>query len=305
MDGPAQPAPRALAIVLNYKLVQETVACVHSLLQSNYAAMDVLVVDNGSGEESLQLLRASLGAQVQILALPDNRFYAGGMNAGLAWALERQADWFLVMNNDTLVDPRMVSHLLDTARTLRQVGAVAPLIYYASDPERVWSAGGRSRRFWPFPRDVARGGRLAPEAAEPLIVDYVTGCAMLLARHVVEKVGPFDPRYRMYYEDADLCERIRRAGYRIAVDPRAKLWHLVGRTAGQEPAVNRYHRTRNRWRFYLAHNRGAARLTAAALLLLQEGLRALWFLARGHRALARAQWRALRDGLAGAEGSYP
>lgn len=301
MYEPEQLAPRVLAIVLNYNLAHETVACVQSLLQSDYPALDVLVVDNGSGAESLSTLRTSLGDQVTVLSLPDNRFYAGGMNAGLAWGIERRADWLLAMNNDTLVAPSMVSRLVETAQSAPRVGAVAPLIYFGSDPGRLWSAGARRRRCWPFPRELARGGRLAPHGDDPLIVDYVTGCAMLLSREALLDVGLFDPRYRMYYEDADLCERLGRAGYQIMVAVQAKMWHLVGRTAGQEPALNRYYRTRNRWRYYMAHNRGGKRIAAGALLLLHEGLRALGFLARGRWALAAAQWRALRDSLASSE----
>jgi hypothetical protein len=289
------------AIILHYRLWRETLRCAQSLLEGDYPNLHILLVDNGSNNGSAEELRLRLGDRVELLALPGNRFYAGGMNAGLTWALGRGADWLLAMNNDTFVAPDMVSLLVEAAHTRPDVGIVAPVIYYAADPQRIWSAGARRRRMWPFAQELARQGQLWEPDAGPLAVDYVTGCAMLLRCEALQAAGLFDPRYRMYYEDVDLCERVRQAGYQILTAPGARMWHLVGRTAGEEPALNRYHHTRNRWRFYMVHTQGLVRFWAGLLLLMQEGARCAGFMVRGRFGLARAQWAALRDALLNTE----
>lgn len=296
----------AWAVVLHYRVWRETENCVRSLMQSDYPDLRVLVVDNGSADGSDSELRARLPVEVQFLSLPANRFYAAGMNAGIAWVLEHSAScpWVLVLNNDTLVDPTMVSRLLEAARSQSNAGIIAPVIYYASQPERVWSAGAQSMCGWPFPREVASSGHRLALGEAPFTVDYVTGCAMLLRREALERVGAFDTRYRMYYEDADLCQRMRLAGYRVLVAPQAHMWHLVARTAAQEPALNRYHHTRNRWRFYMEHTRGLMRPWAALLLLLHEAGRAFGYALHGKWDMARAQSKALLDGLFGADSAF-
>jgi len=110
-------------------------------------------------------------------------------------------------------------------------------------------------------------------------------------------VGLFDPAYRMYYEDADLSARVRRAGYRVVVEPRAKVWHLVSASAGRQAPLSCYQKTRYRVRFYRQHTAGAWLWPACAMLSAQELVRVAghWM----HRApdLASARWRGLRDGL--------
>ncbi len=288
------------AVVLHYRLWRETEACVRSLLQSDYPALEILVVDNGSPDSSAEELRARLPARVQFLSLPENRFYAGGMNAGIAWALDRGAAWVLALNNDTLAEPTMISHLVEAGLSAAAVGVVAPLIYYAEQPERLWNAGAHQRSFLPFPRALAQGS-LAEQGEAPIEVDYVTGCAMLLRREALERIGAFDERYRMYYEDLDLCQRMQQAGYRIVVARQARLGHLVGRTVAQEPAINRYYHTRNRWRFFRGNAKGIMRLWCALVLLVQEGGRGLWYAVQRQPDLARAQAMALHDALWGQE----
>ncbi len=288
---------RVWAVVLHYRLWQETVECVRSLFESGYPNLCVLVVDNGSADGSAVELARHLDDRAELLPLPENRLFGGGMNAGLVRALEQGADWLLILNNDTLVEPNMISHLVDTAQSSPDIGVVAPLVYYADAPTELWNAGGRRRRFWPFAHQLGSMDQEILGRDEPIAVDYVTGCAMLASRAVLERVGLFDPRYRMYYEDADLCARIRQEGYTIFVDPRASIWHLVGRTSATEPVPNRYHRVRNRWRFYMAYNRGVSKALAALLLLGQEGLRGMACALSGKHDLARAHWRGLYDSL--------
>lgn len=288
--------PLVVVVVLNWNLPTETADCVASLLAGDYSHQRVLVVDNGSTDDSVACLRARFGTQIEIIETGANLYFAGGMNAGLRWALEAGAEWVLLMNNDTFVAPDMLSRLVQTALEHPPAGIVAPMIYLAHDRTRIWTLGSRRARWWPLPRDVGRGELDRGQYAQPFAIDYAQACCMLISREVLSRVGLLDERYRMYYEDADFSVRAQQAGFTILVEPRARMWHLVSASANREAVTTRYQRTRYRVRFYRQHARGGmAWLTHLALCAQEVGRMGL-ALARGRADLARATWRGLRDG---------
>lgn len=288
--------PNVLVAIPNWNLPEATISCVESLLASDYLGQRVLVVDNGSTDDSVAQLRARFDDRIDLVETGVNLYYAGGSNVGLRWALEAGADYCLVMNNDTVVAPDMVSWLVRTALAYPDAGILGPMIYDAHDRSRIWAMGSRRRRWLPMARDLGRGEVDQGQYATPLVVDYVTGCAMMVRREVLTRVGLFDPGYRMYYEDADLCARAQAAGFILLVEPRAKMWHLVSASANRQAAVSRYQKTHYRIRFYRQHGHGPLRWLVHPMLWLQESVRAALALKRGERDLARATWRGLRDG---------
>ncbi len=288
--------PSVVVVVLNWNLPTETANCVASLLAGDYPRQRILVVDNGSSDDSAARLRARFGVQLEIVETGANLYFAGGMNVGLRWALEAGAEWVLLMNNDTFVAPDMVSRLVRTALEHPDAGIVTPMIYLAHDSTRIWTLGSRRERWWPFPRDVGRGELDRGQYAQPFPIDYAQACCMLVSREVLVRVGLLDERYRMYYEDADFSARAHRAGFEILVEPRARMWHLVSASANREAATTRYQRTRYRVRFYRQHTHGGLAWLTHLLLCAQEMGRMGLALMRGRADLARATWCGLRDG---------
>ncbi|MFH1084904.1 MAG: glycosyltransferase family 2 protein, partial [Chloroflexota bacterium] len=269
-----EAGPLITSIVLNWNLAEQTAACVASLLASDYAPHRILVVDNGSSDDSVEALQRRFGQRIEVVATGENLYYAGGCNVGLRTAMEHGADWALVLNNDTIVAPDMLSWLVRTATSAPDVGIVSPMIYWADQRSRIWALGGRDRRWLPFPRDVGRNEFDRGQYLQPLAVDYATGCAMLLRREMLQRVGLFDPAYRMYYEDADLSVRARRAGFRLFAEPRAKMWHLISSSARRQAATTVYQKSRYRARFYRQHAARPWRGVTLALVGGQELARA-------------------------------
>ena len=123
-------------------------------------------------------------------------------------------------------------------QTSSDIGIIAPIIYYATPPDLIWSIGGKIN---PWLLEVSN--KLAdrvdidnpPEIIEQ---DFVTGCGMLISRSTLEVVNGFDERFKMYYEDSDLCLRIRKAGYKILVVTSAKMWHKVASSSGGKYSPN-------------------------------------------------------------------
>ena len=288
--------PLVVTVVLNWNRPLETTACVASLLAGDYPRQQVLVVDNGSSDDSVGELRQRFGDKIEIVETGANLFYAGGNNVGLEWSLEAGADWTLILNNDTFVAPDMVSCLVQTALDHPKAGILAPMIYFGYAPSRIWALGGRRRRWLLTPLEIGRGEMDNGQFATPFNVDYVTGCAMLVRRDVLTQVGFFDANYRMYYEDADFCVRVQKAGFELWVEPRAKMWHLVSVSAKRQASMSRYQRTRYRIRFYRQHPHGPLPHLTQGLLWMQEMARVGGALIRGQPDLARAGWRGLCDG---------
>jgi GT2 family glycosyltransferase len=251
--------PQVTIIVLNWNGLNDTLDCLESLGQLDYKNYKVLVVDNGSVDGSVPVTRERF-PEVTIVENGENLGYAGGNNVGLRYAMAQGADYALLLNNDTVVDPAFLRVLVDEVQAEPAVGIAGPTIYYHERPDIIWSAGGAidwqrgsTRMVGLDERDEGQFG------AEPRPVDFVTGCAMLVRRAVMEQVGLLDERFFAYYEEAEWCVRAARAGYKIVHVPMARMWAGLG--AWLHTLIADYLRTliswsvRPRWRCKQAQRR--------------------------------------------------
>lgn len=243
--------PKVFIVVPNWNLKKDTIACVKSLLSSNYPLQRVIVVDNGSSDGSASAIAGYFGDNVALIVKEVNVGFAAGANAGIQYALDQGADWVLLLNNDTLVAPDMIARLVAAARRYPHVGILAPAIFYYDQPDRVWRLGDRHSRWMPIPFKIS--AKELRSGKEILPVDYVTGCGMFVRRQVFLTIGLFNPRYFMYYEDADFCRRAVRAGFSIACVPDAHMWHKVSGSTRGDVSLKYYWRTRSRVQFYRQH----------------------------------------------------
>jgi hypothetical protein len=223
--------PLVSVIVLSWNQRAVTLACLASLSRVTYPRCRVLLVDNASTDGSPDAVRRD-HPSVELLALPENRMFAGGNNAGIRHALAQGAEMVVLLNNDTEVAPDFLEHLVARACSVPRCGMVAPKIYYHDDPARIWYAGG-DISFWTGTmrhvgiREVDAGRYDA--AGE---TGYATGCCMLVPRGPIERVGMLDESFRMYAEDADWSWRLRAAGYAVLYEPRARVWHKISVSTG-------------------------------------------------------------------------
>jgi GT2 family glycosyltransferase len=312
-EATAYGALRVWGVVLNWNGKDDTAACLESLRALRVPA-DVewtrLVVDNGSSDGSLEALPKRF-PEVRFLAIGENLRWAGGNNRGLALARAEGADLVWLLNNDTVVDPEALGHLVDAVRSRPDGGLFGPTIL-SWDGAHVWSAGGSWSPWigWGWHRGLGRAWRdadtgsgasaRAGAGASPQAVGYLTGAALLVTRRCLETVGPLDEGYYLYGEDADWCVRARAAGFGCLYVPRAIVRHRVSGSSGAASPFKAYHRTRAGLRLAERHARGAQRLTwppaFAALLLAQS---AAWWVRGGGPAAFGAAWRAWLDHAAG------
>lgn len=261
--------------------------------------LQTLVVDNASTDDSPRMVRDEF-PNVELLALSENRRFAGGNNAGLERVLAAGADAVMLLNNDVVVDPALLEKLLAALAENPAAGAVAPLIYFAPPTDRIWYAGGRCRPWLAHSSHRAIRERDHGQFRSVEETGYLTGCCLLATADAWRKVGLLDERYYIYAEDADWCLRARAAGFRLLFVPTARIWHRVSASSGG--AMNPwkvYQRLRANMTLWSRHTHGFARLTWLPALLAQQAAYVLLLCLRGHTAAAAAVPRALLDALAG------
>ena len=222
------PAPLVYCVVLNYNGLDLNDICISSLLETNYPNYKILFVDNGSSDESVERVRNQFPS-VEILENGSNLLFAEGNNRGILVALQQGADYIFILNNDTKTDPSCLSLLISFMEEMPQAGACQPLLCRMDNPELIASAGCRislSGRAW----DDYFNSPSNSLGSAPRQVTGVTGGAMLARAEVLRKVGLFDEKYRMYFEDVDLSLRIRKEDYSLYIVPQAKVLHSVSAT---------------------------------------------------------------------------
>lgn len=223
--------PQVAVILLNWNGWQDTLECIASLREQSYRNMSIIVVDNGSTDDSLQKLRNCM-ADVTMIAAGSNRGFSAGNNLGILQAIENNADYILLLNNDTIADPKMVEAFVTCAALYPDAGAFCAKIYYYDQPAVIWYAGSVSPTAWLAPMHVGQGEEDHGQYEQVTDVAGINGCAFFVRTAVVQQVGMMDERFFYKYEDVDWTMRIQTAGYQTLFVPQAKVWHKISRASG-------------------------------------------------------------------------
>jgi len=279
---------KVAVVTVNYNTEKDTKNLLISLrrIERNNFQLHIIVVDNGS-DTKFQLNPDEKKENITVLNSDENTGFAGGYNIGIRHALEQNADYILILNNDTKVYSDMLKNLLRVLESDPKIGVTVPKIYFAKGHEFhkdrykseelgkvIWYAGGFTD--WENVKSVHLGvdevDRGQYDKIEP--TGFATGCCMLFKREVLGKVGLFDERYFLYFEDADLSERIKRAGFIIYYVPLALLIHVnAASSGGPGNKLHDYFLTRNQMLFGMTYApfRSKIALVRQSLRLLFTG----------------------------------
>ena len=220
------------AVILNWNRWRDTVACVQSVARQDFPSFEVLVVDNGSSDDSERMLREQL-PQTEVVQSGRNLGFGGGCNIGIRHAMQRGAKYVWLLNNDATVSPQTLRAMVAMAEADPELGAVGAVIRDADGSQRIQCWGGGTVNTWL--------GRSRPNLG-PGPLDYLTGACLLMRVEALAHVGLFDEqRYFMYWEDVDPCFRLRRSAWRLAVADQTQVLHAASSSLGLgSPQADRY-----------------------------------------------------------------
>lgn len=247
-------------IVLNYSGLKNTLECLSSIkkLDKNRNLIEIIVVDNNSNDGSQETLKKI--PDIKLIQNKENLGYTGGNNVGIELALKGQAEYIVIINNDTILDPLFLKNILSATKN---GDIISPKIYFEKGYEFhksryarsqlgkvIWYAGGQID--WQniigihLGVDEVDSGQFSKSKE----IDFATGACMLVKREVFEKIGFFDDKYFLYLEDMDFSVRAKRAGFRIRFQPKAVIWHKnASSVGGSGSKLQDYYISRNRLLF--------------------------------------------------------
>jgi GT2 family glycosyltransferase len=276
-----------MILILNWNRREDTLACLESVSKINYPDLKVCVIDNGSTDGSIEAVQEQYPNFEQLL-LRENKGYAEGNNCGAVHALAQGVDYLYILNNDTVVDPQSVQILVSAAEADEKIGAVGPLMYYFSEPDRIWSAGGAMDWKKGTCLNIGLNEIDRKQFSNQRLVDYIAGTALMVKRSVWEKVGPFDKRFFMYWEETDWCSRARAAGYDLVIVPQAKIWHKISPTQQAASPFIIYYMVRNNLLMLSKSRPGLAFLLPWFFVMKGVLVTAFRYLTSGKKALGKA-----------------
>lgn len=276
---------KIFAITVNYNREDATrklIECLQDAETPDFN-LEIIVVDNSPGKPFELKEKNNI---ISIIRPGRNTGFSGGNNLGIKLALKNGADYMLLINDDTTILSDMIKNLKVILESDEKIGVVSPKIYFAKGHEFqkdryskdelgnvLWFAGGKTD--WDNAKSVHRGIDEVDKGQYDVIekIDFATGCCMMIRREVLEKVGGFDENYFLYYEDDDLCLRIKNAGYQIFYVPSAVMFHENASSSGAGSTLHDYFLTRNQMIFGMKYAplRTKIALIRQSLRLIQKG----------------------------------
>ena len=225
------PAEKAAIILVNWNGWQDTIACLDSCAGLDYADREIVVVDNGSKDDSVARIREA-HPSVTLLETGANLGFAGGNNVGIQAAIESGARYVWLLNNDTTVEPRALSALVEAVSADPAAGIAGSKITYFCTPNVLWYAGGEFTPSGP----VRHRGLDEPDTGQYDHAEetgFITGCSLFTTAEVIDRVGLLAEEYFLYWEEADFDWRVRAAGYKLLYVPESVVRHKVAGSLGE------------------------------------------------------------------------
>jgi GT2 family glycosyltransferase len=243
-----QKWPKVGVIILNWNGWKDTIECLESLKKITYPNYEVVVIDNGSKGNDADILRKKYKNYIKMIKNKENLGFTGGNNVGIKYAINGGSDYVLLLNNDTVVDPDLLTELIRVAKNDSKIGIIGPRTVFYNQPNKT-AHGAGFINWW-------KGKGYSEDKENLSECEFVTGCTMLIKKSALEKLNYFfNNNYFTYYEDVDLCIRIKDEGLKVVYYPKVRLRHKVGASTGIEKRnpIAIYYYIRNRFLFMHKH----------------------------------------------------
>ena len=259
------PKKRCDIIIVNYNSTDHVINCIKSMVSHmKICDVNIIIADNNSDDSPERIKQAF--EDVWLIKNSENIGFSRANNKAISLC---QSPYLIVLNPDTLVTEKFFDNIINFIKKNQNIGIIGPKIY-----DRDQSIQGSARSFPTLLTSLF--GRRSPltkiypnntitkknllnihyNGAGPLEVDWVSGACMAMRRNVIKEVGCFDENFFLYWEDADLCKRVKEAGWRIAYYPGAEIIHFTGKSSDTTPYFAIYHFHKSCYYLYRKHSNG-------------------------------------------------
>lgn len=327
--------PQVSIIILNWNGWEDTLECLESVYHVNYPNYQIIVIDNGSEDDSLEKIRQYCAGNINVgskyfsynpknkplklLEMQSDEFseynnealilikneqnsgFSEGNNIGIRYATEKlNPEFILLLNNDTVVDTNFLTILIKKAEEKSDTGILGPSILEYNVPNRLTYIGGYvsplGRVKNPYFHETLNNS-IINNSIKSIELDYISGCCLLVKRKVIEDVGLLDDAFFLYYEDTDLCLSAKENGYDVFFIPEAKILHKVSAAMGGNSLTSLYYGNRNQYLLIKKH--GTYKFLYYILYSLSKIILAIFYLFKGKIRNSKIVLKALYDALSG------
>lgn len=219
--------PKVSIIILNWNQKDMTLACLRSLKKISYPNYEIILVDNGSTDDSVSVIKKEF-PEFKIIENRKNLGVAGGRNVGIEYVQHKGTDYLLLLDNDTIVDKDFITEMVKVGESDKRAGILTGKIYFYSEPNKIWCAGGSLSLYRHHISAIGYDETDRGQYDEKREVDHAAGCCLMIKKKVVDDIGILDQNFIEYFtEDTDWCLRAKKEGYKIMYVPEAEIWHHV------------------------------------------------------------------------------
>ena len=237
--------PIVYIVILNWNRLDDTLECIESISTLYYPNFKIIVVDNGSKENSPDIINEKY-KDVILIKNKENLGFAEGNNVGIRYALSKDAKYIWLLNNDTVVDQNALTAMIEIGESIPECGIMGSKIYYYDKPELIWFAGATINWRKAVSNHIGQNQNDDPQYDFLREMERVTGCSMLIKGEICDRIGLMDEKLFLYTEELDWCVRAKKAGYKILYVPDSKVYHKISLSTGDNTGIIfNYFNTRN------------------------------------------------------------
>lgn len=239
-------------VICNYNKKEYVEKCIESLENQSIKDFDVFVVDNASTDGSNEYLAAKFGKKIVLISNDENLGGSGGFNTGIGLVMEKKYPLIMLLDNDVVLSENCIENCYRIMTKDEKMGMLGCEILKMDYPDRIQEFG-PIVNYDAMNFELRYGGEIdngqLPELCE---CDYVPACAMMVKADVVKKIGVMPQENFIYYDDITWGIRCHRAGYKVAVTSKAKVWHKGGAAINPTTFAS-YYLNRNKLRFFMRY----------------------------------------------------
>lgn len=298
---------KVAVILVNWNSASITSDCILSLRKAQTHLFDIIVVDNGSSDDSVAQLKNTFGDTIILLYSPVNSGFTGGNNMGMQYAIEKGYTYQMLLNNDTFVEPDFLEPLITYMDQHPEAGIIQSRIFFNHDRSLIWNGGSYFNSFWGYAYTKGYNKPNSTITGTLKKVDWITGCAFFTRTSILKQVGLLAEPFFIYYEDTDLSFRIKNAGYELMYHPDSIVYHIAGmayrqKKKGKEGIVSpfvHYLNTRNRIWFLKKYTKAQFVPSTVVYNIAYTFALLAYLVIRNRPQKIKAVLKGLRDGLSG------